>query len=69
MSDILDLLIVGAGPAGLSAARIASSQGLSVTVVDEQPRFGGQVFRQAPEGVCGSGPGLHAYLSFFTQLV
>jgi NADPH-dependent 2,4-dienoyl-CoA reductase/sulfur reductase-like enzyme len=62
MSDILDLLIVGAGPAGLSAARIASSQGLSVTVVDEQPRFGGQVFRQAPEEFAAADPdSMHTY--------
>ena len=56
MSDVLDLLIVGAGPAGLSAARIASTQGLTVAVVDEQPRFGGQVFRQAPQEFAAADP-------------
>lgn len=47
MSDA-DLSIVGAGPAGLSAAISASSQGLSVAVIDEQPQIGGQIFRQPP---------------------
>ncbi|MGO3868722.1 MAG: FAD-dependent oxidoreductase [Alcaligenes sp.] len=62
MSDVLDLLIVGAGPAGLSAARIASEQGLTVAVVDEQPRFGGQVFRQAPEEFAAADPdSMHTY--------
>lgn len=62
MSEVLDLLIVGAGPAGLSAARIASTQGLTVAVVDEQARFGGQVFRQAPEEFAAADPdSMHTY--------
>lgn len=43
-----DLVVVGAGPAGLSAALTASDQGLRVVVVDEQHDVGGQIFRQAP---------------------
>lgn len=43
-----ELTIVGAGPAGLSAAKVADEHGLSVLVVDEQQRPGGQIFRQAP---------------------
>ena len=35
-----DLLIVGAGPAGLSAAIEAAEQGLRVLLVDEQPHLG-----------------------------
>ena len=38
-----DLLVVGAGPAGLSAAVAAGEQGLDVLVVDEQPRPGGSL--------------------------
>lgn len=45
-----DLLIVGAGPAGLAAAELASSYDLSVLIVDEQFRPGGQIFRQPPNG-------------------
>jgi NADPH-dependent 2,4-dienoyl-CoA reductase/sulfur reductase-like enzyme len=45
MSRAVDLLIVGAGPAGMSAALQARSLGLSVLVVDEQPAPGGQIWR------------------------
>jgi thioredoxin reductase len=40
-----DLLIVGAGPAGMAAAVIARRYGLEVIVVDDQPRPGGQIWR------------------------
>lgn len=36
-----DLLIVGAGPAGLSAAIEAAEQGLNVRVIDEFPALAG----------------------------
>src|SRR6218665_844019 len=42
------LIIVGAGPAGLSAALTAARHGLAVVVVDEQHDAGGQIFRQPP---------------------
>lgn len=45
-----DLLIVGAGPAGLSAAVTAARHGLEVAVVDEQHQIGGQIFRR-PRGL------------------
>ena len=40
-----DLLIVGAGPAGLAAAYRAAKSGLLVTVVDDNPAAGGQIWR------------------------
>ena len=40
-----DLIIIGAGPAGMSAARRAASDGLSVLILDEQPAPGGQIYR------------------------
>lgn len=40
-----DLAILGAGPAGMSAALEAAGLGLSVLVLDEQPAPGGQIFR------------------------
>ncbi|WP_122767819.1 NAD(P)/FAD-dependent oxidoreductase [Pseudomonas trivialis] len=43
-----DLVVVGAGPAGLTAALLASDAGLHVAVVDEQAAPGGQIFRQPP---------------------
>lgn len=45
MNDHTDLLIVGAGPAGMAAAVTARRHGLSVRVVDDQPAPGGQIWR------------------------
>lgn len=41
-----DVLIIGAGPAGLSAAIEAAKCGMSVAVFDENERPGGQLFKQ-----------------------
>jgi NADPH-dependent 2,4-dienoyl-CoA reductase/sulfur reductase-like enzyme len=40
-----DLAIIGAGPAGMAAAAQAAELGLGVTILDEQPRPGGQIYR------------------------
>jgi thioredoxin reductase len=40
-----DLLVVGAGPAGMGAAVTARRHGVSVLVVDDQPAPGGQIWR------------------------
>ncbi len=40
-----DLIVIGAGPAGLAAAATAAGAGLTVTLLDEQPRPGGQIYR------------------------
>lgn len=40
----MDVLIVGAGPAGMSAALELKGLGLSVLVVDDQPAPGGRIF-------------------------
>ncbi|MDA7414828.1 FAD-dependent oxidoreductase [Xenophilus arseniciresistens] len=40
-----ELLVVGAGPAGLSAALAAAQAGVRVTVLDERPQSGGQFFK------------------------
>ncbi|MEX5728156.1 NADPH-dependent 2,4-dienoyl-CoA reductase/sulfur reductase-like enzyme [Rhodovulum iodosum] len=40
-----DLIVIGAGPAGMAAAATAAEYGLSVTLLDEQPRPGGQIYR------------------------
>lgn len=45
-----ELLIVGAGPAGLAAALEAAKAGARVTLLDENARPGGQIYRQLPEG-------------------
>jgi NADPH-dependent 2,4-dienoyl-CoA reductase/sulfur reductase-like enzyme len=43
-----DLLVVGAGPAGMAAAWRAAQSGLRVTVVDDNPAAGGQIWRGGP---------------------
>ncbi|WP_170763327.1 NAD(P)/FAD-dependent oxidoreductase [Ruegeria lacuscaerulensis] len=42
-----DCAIVGAGPAGMSAAIVLARAGVQVAVLDRAPRAGGQVFRSA----------------------
>jgi NADPH-dependent 2,4-dienoyl-CoA reductase/sulfur reductase-like enzyme len=42
----MDVLVIGAGPAGLAAAEVAASVGASVTLVDERAIAGGQYFKQ-----------------------
>ncbi|MDR6154734.1 glycine/D-amino acid oxidase-like deaminating enzyme/bacterioferritin-associated ferredoxin [Acidovorax delafieldii] len=41
----VDLLVIGAGPAGLSASLTAARAGASVRVLDERPQSGGQFFK------------------------
>ena len=45
-----EIVVVGAGPAGLGAALVLAGHGADVLVVDEQARPGGQIYRQPPEG-------------------
>jgi len=45
LAEAYDLLVVGAGPAGLSAAARASELGLSALLADENPAPGGQIYR------------------------
>ena len=40
-----DVIVIGAGPAGLSAAVTADALGLRVLLLDEQPAPGGQIYR------------------------
>ncbi|HEY0765513.1 MAG TPA: FAD/NAD(P)-binding oxidoreductase [Pyrinomonadaceae bacterium] len=42
---VCDVLVVGAGPAGLAAAWRAAKSGLRVSVVDDNPAAGGQIWR------------------------
>ncbi|WMC12350.1 NAD(P)/FAD-dependent oxidoreductase [Oceanimonas pelagia] len=59
----VDLLVVGAGPAGLALATDAARLDLSVLVVDEQPAPGGQIYRrweqQGDDALALLGPDYH----------
>lgn len=55
---MIDLIIIGAGPAGLSAAIASARQGLAVHVIDEFYRPGGRLLGQLheePDGVWWNG--------------
>ncbi|RGC65700.1 Hydrogen cyanide synthase subunit HcnB [Micromonospora sp. MW-13] len=61
-----DVVVVGAGPAGLAAAATLGRHGAAVTVVDEQEQPGGQIYRQPPAGFtppAGSSPAGRALLA------
>ncbi|GLR78274.1 NAD(P)/FAD-dependent oxidoreductase (plasmid) [Azospirillum oryzae] len=44
------VVIVGAGPAGIRAAQTLAAAGLCPTVIDEGARAGGQIYRRPPDG-------------------
>ncbi|MGW8195673.1 MAG: FAD/NAD(P)-dependent oxidoreductase [Desulforhopalus sp.] len=46
MSRYYDVIIVGAGPAGLAAGRSLAEMGIKVLTLDEQHRVGGQIYRR-----------------------
>lgn len=54
-----DLLVIGGGPAGLSAALAAREAGAEVVLIDERPLLGGQYFKQLSSGhaFAAGGPG------------
>ena len=48
MTEKFEVLVIGLGPAGMSAAIKLTEQGAQVAVVDENPEQGGQIYRQPP---------------------
>lgn len=51
----VDLVVIGAGPAGMVAAATAAGAGLSVALLDEQPAPGGQIYRAVASGGAARG--------------
>lgn len=45
MSSHYDVIVIGAGPAGLTASSSLAQMGLKVVTLDEQNRIGGQIYR------------------------
>lgn len=62
MTDTYDLLVIGSGPAGLSAAISAASEGLKVAIMDNGNTLGGQARESSaienypgfPDGITGN---------------
>lgn len=48
MKTEYDIVIVGAGPAGLSAAIAAAESGARILILDNNPHAGGQIWRAGP---------------------
>jgi NADPH-dependent 2,4-dienoyl-CoA reductase/sulfur reductase-like enzyme len=48
-ANSFDVLVVGAGPAGIAAACAAAESGAQVGVVDDNPAAGGQIWRRSAE--------------------
>ncbi|WP_259759172.1 NAD(P)/FAD-dependent oxidoreductase [Pseudomonas sp. GCEP-101] len=48
MNVAADIVIIGAGPAGLSAALAAAPSGASIVILDDNPLPGGQIWRDGP---------------------
>ncbi|CAN7200176.1 FAD-dependent oxidoreductase [Polaromonas sp. LjRoot131] len=46
--EYCDVLIIGAGPAGLAAALAAAPSGARITLLDDNPAPGGQIWRDGP---------------------
>ncbi|VFR27432.1 Opine oxidase subunit A [plant metagenome] len=44
-----DLVVIGAGPAGMAAAAEGADLGLTVLLLDEQPQAGGQIYRRVQQ--------------------
>tara|TARA_R110002110_G_scaffold30683_11_gene108521 strand:+ start:1297 stop:2736 length:1440 start_codon:yes stop_codon:yes gene_type:complete len=55
-TTIVDILVVGAGPAGATAAIEAATAGCSVTIIDEQKAAGGQVWRAKSPAILSAPP-------------
>ena len=44
-TDAIDVIVIGASPAGMAAATTAAKGGAKVLVLDDQRTFGGQIYR------------------------
>ncbi|MGN8277641.1 FAD-dependent oxidoreductase [Pseudomonas sp. SMN5] len=49
MNETTELLIIGAGPAGMAAALAAASSGARIVLLDDNPMPGGQIWRDGPQ--------------------
>lgn len=61
MTATPQVVIIGAGPAGIRAAQTLVAHGLRPTVLDEAPAWGGQIYRQQPPGFTRSPRTLYGF--------
>ncbi|MEO6144829.1 MAG: NAD(P)/FAD-dependent oxidoreductase [Dermatophilaceae bacterium] len=63
---VTDVLVIGAGPAGLAAARAARERGSTVTLLDSSDQLGGQFWRHLPDTRPAAAEGIlhHAWETF-----
>ena len=54
MSEAHELVVIGAGPAGMAAAATAARLGVSTLLIDEQSAPGGQIYRSVERGGHGA---------------
>lgn len=64
-SERYDIVVVGAGPAGLGAVSVALEEGARVALIDDNPRPGGQIWRQGP--AFSAATPLQAWLDFYER--
>ena len=50
MSTDAEVLVIGSGPAGISAAATAAMHGRDVLLLDDNPAPGGQIWRESTIG-------------------
>jgi NADPH-dependent 2,4-dienoyl-CoA reductase/sulfur reductase-like enzyme len=67
MSLVVDIAVVGAGPAGLAAAATAAKAGASVALIDAGARPGGQFWRHRAAGI-DADTDLHHDVTTFSRL-
>src|SRR5438067_13441305 len=65
MTEPHDIVVVGAGPAGLAAACVAAENGARVLLVDDTPWLGGQIWRG--EQARASAPQAQRWLARFQR--
>ncbi|WP_025917539.1 FAD/NAD(P)-binding oxidoreductase [Herminiimonas sp. CN] len=49
MKQQFEIVIIGAGPAGLAAAHAVAASGAAIAVIDDNPHAGGQIWRGGPQ--------------------
>ena len=64
-----DIVIVGAGPAGIRAAQTLVAHGLQPCLIDESLRGGGQIYRRQPQNFKRSAKALYGFEASKAQAV